>query len=122
MLIDKASLISGLLDYLFILVFCLIGAIVKDNYNTFIDKDTKVNVTRILISTLVSSILLFSLSDFILDKLTWKLFILPCFAGGMIGFELMGRITKLSFWIDIISKKGVIDKVLEEENKNKDSG
>ena len=66
MIIENTALISGLLDYLFIIVFCLIGAIVKDTYDTIIEKNPRVDITRILISVLVSSIILFSLSDYIL--------------------------------------------------------
>lgn len=111
MLIEKAALISGLLDYLFIMIFCLIGSIVKDTYDTLIGKNTNVNITRIMISTLVSSILLFSMSDYLINKISWKVFILPCFVGGMIGFELLGKINKLAFWLSLFSKKK--DKILE---------
>lgn len=111
MLIEKAALISGLLDYLFIMIFCLIGSIVKDTYDTLIGKNTNVNITRILISTLVSSILLFSMSDYLITKISWKVFILPCFIGGMVGFELFGKINKLAFWLNIYNKKK--DKIME---------
>lgn len=111
MLIEKAALISGLLDYLFIMIFCLIGSIVKDTYDTLIGKNTNVNITRILISTLVSSILLFSMSDYLITKINWKVFILPCFIGGMVGFELLGKINKLAFWLNIYNKKK--DKIME---------
>ena len=115
MLIEKAALISGLLDYLFIIVFCLIGAIVKDTYDTIIEKNPKVDITRILISTLVSSIILFSLSDYILQIMNWKVFVLPCFIGGMIGFELLGKINKLSFWLKVYKKKkDMIDKIISQ--------
>ena len=111
MLIEKAALISGLLDYLFIMIFCLIGSIVKDTYDTLIGKNTNVNITRILISTLVSSILLFSMSDYLITKISWKVSILPCFIGGMVGFELFGKINKLAFWLNIYNKKK--DKIME---------
>lgn len=115
MLIEKAALISGLLDYLFIIVFCLIGAIVKDTYDTIIEKNPKVDITRILISTLVSSIILFSLSDYLLQIMNWKVFVLPCFIGGMIGFELLGKINKLSFWLKVYKKKkDMIDKIISQ--------
>lgn len=120
MLLEKASLISSLLDFLFIIVFCLIGSIVKDTYDTILGKNTKVYVARILISTLVSSIILFSISDYLMNLMSWKLFILPCFIGGMVGFELLGKINKLAFWIKIYNnKKDVINKILDEELNKK---
>lgn len=118
MLLEKASLISSLLDFLFIIVFCLIGSIVKDTYDTIIGKNTKVYVARILISTLVSSIIIFSISDYLMNLMSWKMFILPCFVGGMIGFELLGKINKLGFWLKIYNnKKDVINKIITDELK-----
>ena len=120
MLIEKTALISGLLDYLFIMIFCLIGSIVKDTYDTLINKNTNVNITRIMISTLVSSILLFSMSDYLINKISWKVFILPCFIGGMVGFELLGKINKLGFWLNVFSKKkDKIMEILSDESNNK---
>lgn len=118
MLLEKASLISSLLDFLFIIVFCLIGSIVKDTYDTIIGKNTKVYVARILISTLVSSIIIFSISDYLMNLMSWKMFILPCFVGGMVGFELLGKINKLGFWLKIYNnKKDVINKIITDELK-----
>lgn len=122
MLIEKAALISGFLDYLFIIIFCLIGSIVKDTYDTLIGKNTNVNISRVVISAMVSSILIFSISDYLIAKISWKVFILPCFIGGMVGFELLGRITKLTFWINIYKEKGNIIDIMSEDdktNKNK---
>lgn len=120
MIMNMPTLISGLMDYLFILIFCLIGSIVKDTYNTLTEKDEEVKISRILVSTLVSSIILFSLSDIILSKISWKIFILPCFVGGMVGFEAMGKLTKLAFWINIIKdKKDAINKIIEDEETKK---
>lgn len=99
------TLIPDLMNFLFILTFSLLGAIIKDTYETFTDKESEVKVQRIMISSIVSCIILFSLSDYILAKLTVKEFILPCFIGGVIGFEIFGKINKLSFWCDIIKKR-----------------
>ena len=121
MSLASSTILSGFFDYLLIFIFCLLGAVTNDTYNTLTKKDYKVKVARIMVSTLVSSILIFSLSDYILKKISWKVLILPCFIGGMLGFSLMGSITKLSFWINIIKKnKDSILKDLEnEENKDK---
>ena len=105
MIMDTTSLIPNLMNFLFILLFSFLGALIKDTYDTLTGKDIKVKVSRILISSFVSTIILFSLSDIILSKLTWKLFILPCFIGGVIGFELFGKINKVSFWVDYLQKR-----------------
>lgn len=105
MIIDITSLIPNLMNFLFILVFSFLGALIKDTYDTLTEKDTEVKVSRILISSFVSTIILFSLSDIILSKLmSWKIFILPCFIGGVIGFEVFGKINKMSFWVECLQK------------------
>lgn len=110
---------SFLLDYFFIMIFCLIGAVTKDTYNTLTEKDMKVNLTRILISTTVSSLILFSMSDIILSKISLKMFILPCFIGGMLGFDIMEKIQKTGFWIEILTKNSSkIKEVIKEIEKN----
>lgn len=129
--ITTQTFVSSLIDYMFILVFCLLGAIVKDAYNTLTDKETKVKIPRILISTLVSSIILFSLSDYILTKMKWKTFIIPCFIGGGLGFDIFGKINKIEFWINVLGKNSsnaiikTISNELDKDNnidevKNKD--
>ena len=116
--VSNEALISGLLDFLFVMIFCIIGAIVKDTYDTLTGKYIKIQVNRILISAIVSSIILFSLSDIILRSITWRLFILPCFVGGMVGFEAMGKLSKMIFWIKLASKKkDIINQLIEEEEK-----
>lgn len=120
-LLDNETLISGFMDFLFIFIFSLLGAIIKDTYNTFTSKDNKVKISRILISSVVSSVLLFSLSEYILVKISYKLFILPCFVGGMIGFEVLGKIKNLSFWINAYSNnRDVIKKIINSNMKDND--
>lgn len=120
------NLFSFLLDYTFIVIFCLVGAIIKDTYNTLTEKDTKVKLARIFISTIVSSIIILSISDILLSKISWKLLILPCFIGGMVGFDLMEKIQKAEFWIKLFSshRKEIIEilKMNEKEEKNNEDG
>ena len=121
--LNKESIMTNIIIFLFIIVFCFIGAIVKDTYNTLIDKDEKVSIIRILISTIVSSIILFSLSDYILRRISYKLLTLFCFLGGMLGFEILGKISKLEFWknsSEMFKKIKKILRVLEEDDSSND--
>jgi len=113
------EILAWIMDLLFIMVFSLIGAIVKDVYNTLTNKELDVKISRIIISSIISSVILFSLSDIILEQISLKLFILPCFIGGMIGFELMSKITKLEFWLKLYSKtdNNIITSLNKEDNK-----
>lgn len=113
------AFIAGLMDYFFILVFCLIGSIIKDTYNTLTDKEYKIQFKKILISTLFSSIILFSLSDYILSRMDWKLFILPCFIGGTVGFESIEKLSNLRFWVKfLINKRDAVNDLIQKENRN----
>lgn len=118
-LINDKTLVSQLLDFLFITLFCFAGALAKDTYDTLTGINLKVKISRILLSTVVSSILVFSLSDFIIEHFTWKIIILPCFACGMIGFEMMGKMTKAIFWFNLLPEKyKSFEKFLEEQKSN----
>ena len=121
--LNKESIMTNIIIFLFIIVFCFIGAIVKDTYNTLIDKDEKVSIIRILISTIVSSIILFSISDYILRRISYKLLTLFCFLGGMLGFEILGKISKLEFWknsSEMFKKFKKILRILEEDDSSND--
>ena len=96
------QVLSLIIDFSIIFIFSITGAYVNDTYKALTGKESKVMVKRMVISAIVSSIILFSFSDAILSRISWKMFILPCFIGGMIGFELLGKISNLSFLLIII--------------------
>ena len=98
------SIRSSFMDLICIIVCCGIGSITKDLYNTLTDKDAKVKITRILLSTIVSCILMFCLEDIFLTYVSNKIFLLVCFISGLVGFELAGRLTKLDFILKVFSK------------------
>lgn len=128
--LTNEALISGLMDFLFIFIFSLLGAIVKDTYNTLIQKEPNVRIGRILISTIVSSVIMFALSDWLLGKMGWKSFVLPCFIGGLIGFDSLSKIANIQFWINLYNMNKALtttdinipeDKKEEKEENNKNN-
>lgn len=119
-IISIETLISNSIDYLFILIFCFIGAVVKDSYNTLTKKDEKVKICRILVSSFTASIVIFALSDYIIPDLGYKITMLISFIGGSTGFELIGYITTLGFWIKILMKdKKEVIKMIEDDKTEK---
>ena len=115
-----AELFVSLFIYLFILIFCFIGAVVKDSYNTLTKKDEKVKICRILVSSFTASIVIFALSDYIIPDLGYKITMLISFIGGSTGFELIGYITTLGFWIKILMKdKKEVIKMIEDDKTEK---
>lgn len=121
-IVSIETLISNGIDYIFILIFCLIGAIVKDAYNTLTKKDEEVKICRILVSSFSASIVIFALSDYIIPDLGYKITMLISFIGGSTGFELIAYITTLGFWVKIIfkDKKEVIKMIEDDKNKKED--
>ena len=119
-IISIETLISNSIDYLFILIFCFIGAVVKDSYNTLTKKDERVKICRILVSSFTASIVIFALSDYIIPDLGYKITMLISFIGGSTGFELIGYITTLGFWIKILMKdKKEVIKMIEDDKTEK---
>ena len=107
------QVLSLIIDFSIIFIFSITGAYVNDTYKALTGKESKVMVKRMVISAIVSSIILFSFSDAILSRISWKMFILPCFIGGMIGFELLGKISNLSFWKKVLKNINNIYRVIK---------
>ena len=84
------SIRSSFMDLICIIVCCGIGSITKDMYNTFVNKDAKVKILKIVISTIVSCVLMFCLEEVLLKYVSDKIFLLICFISGLVGFELAG--------------------------------
>lgn len=113
---------SFLIDYIIVFIFCLFGAFVKDCYNTFVGVEEKVKLVRIFISSTVSSVIIFGGSDYILGVVSWKVMFLLCFIGGMLGFEIMGKIQNVKFWLTAFEHRGdIIDMIHELNNQNSPS-
>ena len=114
-----------IMDIIFAFTFSFIGGAVKDVYNTLIGKEKKVNIARIAITSIVGTIVSFSFSDIIVNMWGIKIFTLLSFASGLVGFELLGRFTKLTFWVKAITnRKNILDnleKITEEEKKKNDN-
>lgn len=83
-------------DILIIIIFCFIGAILKDIYNTLTDKDYKVNLTRIFVSGITASILSYSFRDVFMNfGVNDKLMISLYFISGMAGFNFLEKLSTI---------------------------
>ena len=117
--ISIETLISNGITFIFILIVSFFGAFTKDCYNTLIKKEEEIKIARILVSTIVASIVGFALSDYIIKQFGYKITMLISFITGTIGFEAMGKISNLGFWIEVLKdKKEVINRLIEEEKKD----
>lgn len=83
-------------DILNIIIFCFIGAYVKDIYNTLVDKDSKVNLSRIFTSGITACIFCYSFTDlFSKFGVDAKLMISLYFISGFAGFKLLEKLSTL---------------------------
>ena len=94
-----------MVDYstLSIIFFCLTGATVKDIYNTLKGIDSKVKLTRILVSTITSSILIYSFSDILLEMgFSSKMITGISFLSGVSGFNALEKLSNLEGLINFL--------------------
>lgn len=87
--------ISAHYQTLVIVIFTFAGSIVRDIFNTLSGTDNHVKLTRILISAITSSILMYSLTDILLIKITDKILVSIYFISGLIGFEILTKLTSV---------------------------
>lgn len=119
--------------YLFILpIFVFFGGVAKDVMDTFKEKEFKVNIPRVLVLSLITSTLVFGLSDKLLELLPSKIFPFVCVLFGVSSAQIYEMITKLDVtkWIkaflpfkDKEDKKKEMEellKIIEEEKAKKD--
>ena len=86
-------------------VMSLIGAILKDYYNTIAKADAKVQITRILLSAITGAIIIYSFN--IRYKVGDRLWVLCSFGAGILGLELFSKIKDINVekLISILTKK-----------------
>lgn len=79
-----------ILDYLYryalTLVICLLGSFTRDAYDT-IKRGTRINIMRIFISSIFSSILLCAIGDYV--KLEFAIYVFATFFAGLWSFSLL---------------------------------
>ena len=82
---------------LMIVIFTLTGSIVRDIFNTLSDTDNHVNLTRITVSAITSSVLMYSLTDNLLamSAITNKTLVSIYFISGLVGFDILGKLTSV---------------------------
>ena len=78
----------------------------------------KFNIIEVFLSTITSSITIYSFSDFIIDYIGIKGLVFSSFLVGLLGFELLTQLSTLKGvfkWIDIIIKITRHEYILKED-------
>ena len=125
-LLNDSYFFSFFIDYMVIFIFCLVGAFIKDAYNSFVGTEEKVVLIRIFISATVASAVILAFSERIITTIGWRGMYLLCFIGGMLGFDSMSKIQSFDFWVDILkNRKKIFDTIsqskLSDSNNSSDS-
>ncbi|QUH21710.1 hypothetical protein [Alkaliphilus sp. B6464] len=103
---------EDLLLFIYIYVFCFLGAFSKDMLHTFLDKIPKVLISKALTSSLAVTIVVYGLSEYLLSKISYRPFTAVCYILGIISFEVMVKYSSAKEILEIIEdfKKWRINK------------
>jgi len=67
-------LIEDLVLFIYTFVFCFLGAFSKDMLDTFLDNNIKVLISKVLISSLAVTVILYGTSEYLMNRLSYKTF------------------------------------------------
>jgi len=107
---------EDLLLFIYIYVFCFLGAFSKDMLDTFLEKIQKVLIFKVLISSLAVTILIYGLSEYLLIKMSYRPFTAVCYIFGIISFECMTRYNSIQ---EIGALLEAIYKIKNDKNRDK---
>ncbi|ABR47963.1 hypothetical protein Amet_1792 [Alkaliphilus metalliredigens QYMF] len=82
-------LMTECIFFIFIYLFCFLGALSKDLLDTFLERIEGILIVKIIVSSLAVTILLYGFSDRLLEKLSFKPFTTLCYTMGLISFEVL---------------------------------
>ncbi|ABR47083.1 hypothetical protein Amet_0858 [Alkaliphilus metalliredigens QYMF] len=103
--------------FIFIYLFCFLGALSKDLVDTFLEKAEDILILKIIISSLAVTILLYGFSDRLLNTLSFKPFTALCYTMGLISFEVLVKYSSMK------NIGGLVEEVYRIKwDKNKDKG
>lgn len=109
------TFLSILVPWCLYFVLTLMGAFLKDLYNTLVKKDVEFRLSRVLIGAISGAFIMIGLEDLLLTKIGVNQIITISFIIGTISFELFNRISKLD---NILKYIKLFNKFIKE---NKDS-
>lgn len=115
--LNLSTFLSILVPWCLYFVLTLMGAFLKDLYNTLVKKDVKFRLCRVLIGAISGAFIMIGLEDWLLTKIGVNQIITISFIIGTVSFELFNRISKLDNLIKYIK---LFDKFIKENKDNDD--
>ena len=125
-------ILNYIYHYALTFFICLLGAFIKDCYETIVKNNTKIKISRVLISALFSSVVLCAIDSYIDIKFSIYVFISVFF--GLWGFNILEIILNSTIVLNIIKNvfrnitspitRGISDTITEirnNTNNNRDN-
>lgn len=127
MITNAVELDIEVLTLVVIIVLSFIGSLAKDYIGLF-QFNSKIKFSRIILSTVTSSIFVFCIETYVINLLGFRGIVAISFLGGLAGFEILERISSLQGVVnllkliflqhsDIRDYEDVLSKA-DKENKN----
>lgn len=111
------TFLSIIVPWCLYFVLTLMGAFLKDVYNTLIKKDVKFRLSRVLIGAISGAFIMIGLEDILLTKVGINQIITISFIIGTVSFELFNKISKLDTVLKYVK---LFNKFIKENNDNDD--
>ncbi len=111
------TFLSIIVPWCLYFVLTLMGAFLKDVYNTLIKKDVKFRLSRVLIGAVSGAFIMIGLEDILLTKVGVNQIITISFIIGTVSFELFNKISKLDTVLKYVK---LFNKFIKENNDNDD--
>lgn len=112
------TFLSIIVPWCLYFVLTLMGAFLKDVYNTLIKKDVKFRLSRVLIGAISGAFIMIGLEDILLTKVGVNQIITISFIIGTVSFELFNKISKLDTVLKYVK---LFNKFIKENNDNDDN-
>lgn len=111
------TFLSIIVPWCLYFILTLMGAFLKDVYNTLIKKDVKFRFSRVLIGAISGAFIMIGLEDILLTKVGVNQIITISFIIGTVSFELFNKISKLDTVLKYVK---LFNKFIKENNDNDD--
>lgn len=111
------TFLSIIVPWCLYFVLTLMGAFLKDVYNTLIKKDVRFRLSRVLIGAISGAFIMIGLEDILLTKVGVNQIITISFIIGTVSFELFNKISKLDTVLKYVK---LFNKFIKENNDNDD--
>ena len=108
------SLVTISISFTLYFLTSLLGAFLKDFYNTYTQKDEKIRIGRILTGSISATFIMLGFEDYLYKYFGLKTIILISFLMGVLGFEIFKNINSMD------GLKGFLIKIKEFRDVYKD--